>query len=179
MHAIHPTFQRHCIVFPADQQPVPRHPATLRCSELYVGFVLGHRKEQVRPSEWEPPTNCSCKETPVYNKHLHNWNMLLLQAVRSTGMNSESSRSHLLIYCFLKRATEGAYITNKLCLADLAGSERQSKTKAEGVSLSEGCAINKSLSALGNGAAELGRPLAVILYTCCCSWHRHMAGAAV
>jgi kinesin family member 4 len=65
-------------------------------------------------------------------------------------MNSESSRSHLLIYCFLKRSTEGGYISNKLCLADLAGSERQSKTKAEGVSLSEGCAINKSLSALGN-----------------------------
>lgn len=65
-------------------------------------------------------------------------------------MNSESSRSHLLIYCFLHRASEGGHITNKLCLADLAGSERQGKTKAEGVSLTEGCAINKSLSALGN-----------------------------
>eukprot|EP00892_Ulva_mutabilis_P004613 jgi/Ulvmu1/2523/UM138_0028.1 len=74
-------------------------------------------------------------------------------AVRSTGMNSESSRSHLLIYAFVSRAhpgSPGARLFSKLCLADLAGSERQSKTHAAGVSLTEGCAINKSLSALGN-----------------------------
>lgn len=82
--------------------------------------------------------------------HLMPSQRVMLQAVRSTGMNSESSRSHLLIYCFMERSTEDGYINNKLCLADLAGSERQSKTKTEGVSLSEGCAINKSLSALGN-----------------------------
>lgn len=76
-----------------------------------------------------------------------------MQVVRSTGMNAESSRSHLLLYAFVSRAAPaggGARLCSKLCLADLAGSERQGKTHAEGLSLSEGCAINKSLSALGN-----------------------------
>lgn len=76
-----------------------------------------------------------------------------MQVVRSTGMNAESSRSHLLLYAFVSRAEPaggGARLCSKLCLADLAGSERQGKTHAEGLSLSEGCAINKSLSALGN-----------------------------
>jgi Kinesin motor domain len=73
------------------------------------------------------------------------------QVVRSTGMNAESSRSHLLIYFFLTRkASAGTMVHSKLCLADLAGSERQNKSKTSSGTLAEGCAINKSLSALGN-----------------------------
>jgi hypothetical protein len=49
-----------------------------------------------------------------------------VQAVRSTGMNEESSRSHLLVYIFLQSTdTDGNQVYSKLCLADLAG------TKAE------------------------------------------------
>lgn len=73
------------------------------------------------------------------------------QVIRKTGMNAESSRSHLLIYVFLaRREPGGSVVHSKLCLADLAGSERQSKAGTATASLAEGCAINKSLSALGN-----------------------------
>ena len=45
-----------------------------------------------------------------------------VQAVRSTKMNEESSRSHLLIYMYLQSTTaDGSVLRSKLCLADLAG----------------------------------------------------------
>ena len=45
-----------------------------------------------------------------------------LQAVRSTGVNAESSRSHLLISIYLSAVDGGGKRTaSKLCLADLAG----------------------------------------------------------
>ena len=40
-------------------------------------------------------------------------------------------------------------------LVDLAGSERASHTKAEGITLKEGCNINKSLLNLGSVIAKL------------------------
>lgn len=73
------------------------------------------------------------------------------RSVASTKMNSTSSRSHLV----LMLAVEGRdKVTNAvsrgtLTLCDLAGSERISKTEAEGQRLVEAAAINKSLSALG------------------------------
>ncbi|XP_053378155.1 kinesin-like protein klp-3 isoform X3 [Mercenaria mercenaria] len=73
------------------------------------------------------------------------------RSVASTKMNSTSSRSHLV----LMLAVEGhdkvtsAITRGTLVLCDLAGSERISKTEAEGQRLVEAAAINKSLSALG------------------------------
>jgi Kinesin motor domain len=54
------------------------------------------------------------------------------------------------VYFFLARKEMSTTVYSKLCLADLAGSERQSKSNTSHSSLVEGCAINKSLSALGN-----------------------------
>lgn len=48
--------------------------------------------------------------------------------------------------------------TGKLCLIDLAGSERQERTLATGLTLEEGKLINKSLSALGNVVSALLEP---------------------
>ncbi|KAK3602941.1 hypothetical protein CHS0354_039359 [Potamilus streckersoni] len=69
----------------------------------------------------------------------------------STKMNSTSSRSHLLLMLSLEGLDKvtGAVSNGTLTLCDLAGSERISKTEAEGQRLVEAAAINKSLSALG------------------------------
>eukprot|EP00040_Diaphanoeca_grandis_P021406 m.114042 g.114042 ORF g.114042 m.114042 type:complete len:1372 (+) comp28322_c0_seq1:106-4221(+) len=74
--------------------------------------------------------------------------------VASTSMNRESSRSHAVFQMTIKSLTVSGAVTNvkeaKLNLIDLAGSERQRDTKADGSRLKEAGSINKSLSALGN-----------------------------
>ncbi|WAR26951.1 KN14E-like protein [Mya arenaria] len=61
------------------------------------------------------------------------------------------SRSHLVLMLAVegKDKVTGAITRGTLVLCDLAGSERISKTEAEGQRLVEAAAINKSLSALG------------------------------
>ncbi|XP_061187392.1 kinesin-like protein klp-3 [Saccostrea echinata] len=73
------------------------------------------------------------------------------RTVASTKMNSTSSRSHLLLMLSVEGQDKvtGAITKGTLTLCDLAGSERISKTEAEGQRLVEAAAINKSLSALG------------------------------
>ncbi|KAJ3636348.1 hypothetical protein Zmor_008647 [Zophobas morio] len=66
-------------------------------------------------------------------------------------MNISSSRSHsvLLITVSQKDAEQGSTKVGRLSLVDLAGSEKVSKSEAQGLSLEEVKAINKSLSTLG------------------------------
>lgn len=63
----------------------------------------------------------------------------------STQMNDKSSRSHLIIIVRIKQKT----VISKLHFIDLAGSERVSDTKSEGLRLKEANSINKSLLTLG------------------------------
>lgn len=74
------------------------------------------------------------------------------RTVHATKMNSESSRSHLVmaveIHTVNKRTS--ATTTGKLTLVDLAGSERVDRSGAVGQQLKEAASINKSLSALGD-----------------------------
>jgi len=75
--------------------------------------------------------------------------------VAATEMNAESSRSHILFSLYLNAEytnSKNAKIqkSSRLHLIDLAGSERQKKTKALGDRIKEACMINKSLSTLGN-----------------------------
>jgi kinesin family protein C2/C3 len=69
----------------------------------------------------------------------------------STKMNTNSSRSHLLLILLLKSYNSVSQMTThgRLTLVDLAGSERISRSEATGLRLTEAAAINKSLSALG------------------------------
>ena len=69
----------------------------------------------------------------------------------STGMNDQSSRSHAVVLIELtqKDTERGGSKTGRLYMVDLAGSEKVSKTGADGETLEEAKNINKSLSALG------------------------------
>lgn len=79
--------------------------------------------------------------------------------VGSNNVNEHSSRSHLVLCVKIvaTRRDTGVMAHGKLNLIDLAGSERLKSTNAEGVRLREAQNINRSLSALGDVVAALGR----------------------
>jgi len=82
---------------------------------------------------------------------------LKVRKTAGTKMNVESSRSHL-IFSLIIETTDlqtGALTKGKLSFVDLAGSERVKKSGAEGDTLKEAQAINKSLSALGDVISAL------------------------
>jgi len=76
------------------------------------------------------------------------------RSIGATLMNQTSSRAHTIITIEFKQIlTEESRKLEKLSvinLVDLAGSEKAGQTGAEGMRLKEGCAINKSLTVLGN-----------------------------
>jgi len=81
------------------------------------------------------------------------------RTVGSTLMNATSSRAHTVIIIEFKQVSkiaqgEGCKVS-LINLVDLAGSEKAGQTGASGDRLKEGCAINKSLSALGNVIEKL------------------------
>lgn len=68
-----------------------------------------------------------------------------------------SSRSHLVVALQVEGEdrVSGLNTRGTLTLCDLAGSERISKTEAEGARLVEAAAINRSLTALGQVDAPM------------------------
>jgi len=74
------------------------------------------------------------------------------RTVSETAMNSVSSRSHS-VFCIKliqKFPDQTVKSISRLFMADLAGSERVSRSKVTGAGFEEATAINGSLSALGN-----------------------------
>ncbi|KAI6175289.1 Kinesin-like protein [Aphelenchoides bicaudatus] len=82
------------------------------------------------------------------------------RSVGQTNMNEYSSRSHALFIITIESSELGLdgeqhIRVGRLNLIDLAGSERQSKTGAQGDRFRESTKINLSLSALGNVISAL------------------------
>ncbi|KAK6189257.1 ATP-binding cassette transporter snq2 [Pestalotiopsis sp. IQ-011] len=83
------------------------------------------------------------------------------RAISATKLNDQSSRSHLILSCYIKRSqlrgmNAGAVSEGVLNLVDLAGSERVGQAGTEGSQLQEGIAINQSLLSLTMAIASLG-----------------------
>lgn len=75
-----------------------------------------------------------------------------MRTVAATAMNSESSRSHLILIIKIvsvNRQTK-EQITGKVLICDLAGSERLKKSQVTADNQKEAIEINKSLTALGD-----------------------------
>ena len=81
------------------------------------------------------------------------------RAVEATEMNTHSSRSHTLFLVYITgvHIATGTQLSGCLNLVDLAGSERTKRSGAQGTRMSEACAINKSLSCLGDVFASIAR----------------------
>ncbi len=81
------------------------------------------------------------------------------RTIGSTLMNATSSRAHTIIALEFKQIEiEGTRKKEKFSvinLVDLAGSEKAGQTGATGDRLKEGCAINKSLTVLGQCISTL------------------------
>jgi kinesin family protein 18/19 len=82
----------------------------------------------------------------------------LARVMASTAANQFSTRSHAVLQLVLEQVTKSSnpssqfttVLTSKLCLIDLAGSERAASTENRGQRMVEGANINRSLLALGN-----------------------------
>jgi kinesin family member C2/C3 len=89
------------------------------------------------------------------------------RSVGRTDANEHSSRSHSLLLVDVvgqSKAHDGVSTRGRLVLVDLAGSERVSKSGAEGQRMKEAQSINKSLSALGDVIGALTHKSAHVPY---------------
>jgi len=77
--------------------------------------------------------------------------------IAHTMMNAKSSRSHSLFMVNLEQEEAGEVVGSKLCLADLAGSEKIKKSGVEGLGFEEAASINQSLSTLGHCIMALSK----------------------
>eukprot|EP00931_Biecheleriopsis_adriatica_P000349 TRINITY_DN100377_c0_g1_i1.p1 TRINITY_DN100377_c0_g1~~TRINITY_DN100377_c0_g1_i1.p1 ORF type:complete len:386 (+),score=84.98 TRINITY_DN100377_c0_g1_i1:97-1158(+) len=82
-----------------------------------------------------------------------------MRTVSATKMNSESSRSHLIVTIRVvsKNRQTDQQLMGKILLVDLAGSERLKKSEVSGDKQKEAIEINKSLTALGDVIEALVR----------------------
>jgi len=90
----------------------------------------------------------------------------LLRRTAATAMNTESSRSHLILTVKVLRTNRetGAETKGKIQLIDLAGSERLKKSQVSGDVQKDTIEINKSLTALGDVIEALTQGATAVPY---------------
>lgn len=88
------------------------------------------------------------------------------RVVASTGMNSVSSRSHVVFMFRLRQVNIDTQeqVTSTLYLVDLAGSETVKRTGATGLVLKQAGHVNQSLSALSNVISALSQEKPFVPY---------------
>lgn len=88
------------------------------------------------------------------------------RTVAATAMNSESSRSHLVLIIKIVSVNKEtkAQLQGKILIVDLAGSERLKKSQVEAHMQKEAIEINKSLTALGDVIEALTKDAKVVPY---------------
>ncbi|KAM0687242.1 Kinesin-like protein kif21a, partial [Conglomerata obtusa] len=89
---------------------------------------------------------------------------LLERTVKSTKMNSLSSRSHAIFTLSLHKIKNGNDTISKFTFVDLAGSERMKRTGAQGTTAKESISINGGLLALSNVITALSKKSLFIPY---------------
>lgn len=134
-------------------EPFPEHQKTLRSFSLLFTVFCTEIREELNGVYVENLIQESI--TTVEDGMMLLKKGLAARKTASTAMNLVSSRSHCMFQVIVQSKEEAMTgvqktKTSRLNLIDLAGSERQQSTQAEGDRLVEACSINKSLSALGN-----------------------------
>merc|ERR550532_789958 len=88
------------------------------------------------------------------------------RTVAATAMNSESSRSHLVLLIRIVSVNKETkeQMKGKILICDLAGSERLKKSQVEAHMQKEAIEINKSLTALGDVIEALTKDAKVVPY---------------
>ncbi|CAL8330262.1 unnamed protein product [Arctogadus glacialis] len=138
---------------PATQAPPHAPPRRVEIKRNRKGVVFAQGAETKQATS--APELLALFQQACANRH-----------ISSTKMNSESSRSHLIMGIMVesRNLTNGSLSCGKLSLVDLAGSERAAKTGAKDHQLKEANSINKSLSALGDVISALSSELPHVPY---------------
>jgi len=91
-----------------------------------------------------------CRDAEELMKCLRRGNEM--RTVAATAMNSESSRSHLILIIKIVSVNKETHdqLRGKILMCDLAGSERLKKSEVTGDTQKEAIEINKSLTVLGD-----------------------------
>eukprot|EP00492_Amphilonche_elongata_P001857 TRINITY_DN219_c0_g1_i3.p1 TRINITY_DN219_c0_g1~~TRINITY_DN219_c0_g1_i3.p1 ORF type:complete len:278 (+),score=76.12 TRINITY_DN219_c0_g1_i3:746-1579(+) len=126
-------------------------------------------KYEVRDDKWGNPHIPGLKDVPVSNIDEVLDQIAIAEQnrhVANTEMNSDSSRSHMLMEISVNGLDKAKdkKIRGRLYLVDLAGSERVGKSGVTGKALTEAKHINKSLSSLGDVMAALQKKEKFIPY---------------
>eukprot|EP00741_Cyanophora_paradoxa_P014023 tig00020725_g13536.t1 len=149
-----------------NKEPNKQYMVTVSMLEIYNEKVkdllnppggLNVRQDKVRGVYVENLTPVPCNSYREIEQQMENGTTN--RTVASTNMNATSSRAHTVFTIQFSIVTtvggQKSEIGSKINLVDLAGSERAESTGATGDRLKEGCAINQSLSALGNVISSL------------------------